>query len=83
MWRNKRGSSSSYDMTNLVKVTSESKSKKHGPITGSDKNRSEPVRGCDWSMLSAFAFARYTLTHFVISRDSSDKGPKRHRMPCN
>ena len=49
-------------------VTSKSKSKKHGPITGSDKNRSEPARACDWPMLSAFAFARNTLTHLVIPR---------------
>jgi len=25
------------------------------------------IRACDWSMLFAFAFARNTLTHFVIS----------------
>jgi hypothetical protein len=47
-------------------VTSKSKSKKHGLITGSDQNRSEPVRACDWSMLFAFAFARNTSTHVVI-----------------
>ena len=36
-------------------------------FTGSDKNRSELVRACDMSMLYAFAFARNTLTHFVIT----------------
>jgi len=46
--------------------TSKSKSKKHGPITGSDQNRSKPVRACDWSMLFAFSFARNILAHFVI-----------------
>jgi len=25
------------------------------------------IRACDWSMLFAFAFARNTLTHFVIA----------------
>jgi hypothetical protein len=54
-------------------VTSKSKSKEHGPITGSDKNRFEPVRASrDWSMLSACIFARDTLTHFVIQADENE-----------
>jgi hypothetical protein len=61
------GPGQSFLMTKCVKEgTSKSKSKKHGPITGSDQNRSEPVRACDWSMLFAFAFARNTETNFVI-----------------
>ena len=47
-------------------VTSKSKSKKHGPITGSDLGRKGLIRACDWSVLFAFAFARNTLTNFVI-----------------
>ena len=46
--------------------TSKSRSKKHGPITGSDQTVPTQIRACDWSMLFAFAFARNTLTHFVI-----------------
>jgi hypothetical protein len=40
-------------------VTSKSKSKTHGPITGSHLGRNGLIRACDWSMLSAFAFALY------------------------
>ena len=47
-------------------VMSESKSKKHGPISGSDQTVPSQIRACDWSMLFAFAFSRKTLTHFVI-----------------
>ena len=47
-------------------VTSKSKSKTHGPITGSDRPGTVLIRACDWSMLFAFAFAHNTLTHFVI-----------------
>jgi hypothetical protein len=38
-------------------VTSKSKSKNNGPITGSDLGRNGLIRGFDWSILSAFAFA--------------------------
>jgi len=38
-------------------VVSKSKSKKHGPIAGSNLGRNGLIRACDWSMLSAFAFA--------------------------
>ena len=47
-------------------VTEQSKSKKHGPITGSDLGRNNLIRACDCSMLSAFALLCNTLTHFVI-----------------
>jgi hypothetical protein len=48
-------------------VAIKSKSKKHGPITGSDLGLNGLIRACDWFMLFAFAYARNTLTHFVIS----------------
>jgi len=50
------GSVGNYDKVRQS-VTSKSKSKKHGPITGSDLGRNGLIRACDWSMLSAFAFA--------------------------
>jgi len=47
--------------TNMAKcvnvLQSESKSKKHGSIIGSDLCRNGLIRACDRSMLSAFAFA--------------------------
>ena len=47
-------------------VTEQSKSKKHGPITGTDSSRNGLIRACDWSMLFALLLLRNTLTHFVI-----------------
>jgi len=38
-------------------VASKSKSKKRGSITGLDLGRKGLIWACDWSMLSAFAFA--------------------------
>jgi hypothetical protein len=58
-----------------VRQSVTSKSKKHGPITGSDLGRIGLIRACDWSMLFAFALARNTLTHFVISHHRSDTRP--------
>jgi len=53
--------------------TSKSKSTQHGPITGSDKNRSESVRACDWSMISAFAFAHNNSTHVVVAVNTAQQ----------
>jgi hypothetical protein len=36
---------------------SKSKSKKHGPITGSNLGRNGLIRACDWSMLSGCVFS--------------------------
>jgi len=57
--------SSTYDKVRQS-VTEQSKSKKHGPITGSDLGRNSLIRGCDWSMLFALLLLCNTLTHFVI-----------------
>ena len=46
--------------------TSKRNSKMHGPITSSDQTVPTQIRICDWSMLFGFAFARNTLTRFVI-----------------
>jgi len=54
-------------------VTSNSKSKKHGPITGSALGRNGLIRACEWSMLFAFAFDRNTLTHFVVPNASDQR----------
>jgi len=57
----------SLDMTKSVQVLrSKSNNKQHGPITGSDLSPNGLIRACDWSTLFGFAFARNTLTHFVI-----------------
>ena len=53
-----------YDKVRQI-VTSKSKSKKHGPITGSDQVGSGLIRACNWSILSALPFARDISTHFV------------------
>jgi len=57
----------SYDKV-IQSVTSNSRSKKHGPITSSDLTVRTQIRVCDWSVLFAFAFARNTVTHSVIVR---------------
>jgi hypothetical protein len=49
-----------------VRQSVTSKSRKHGPTTSSDQTAPTQIQACDWSMLFAFAFARNTLTHFVI-----------------
>ena len=50
------------------RVTEQSKSKKYGPIIGSDLGRNGLIRACDWSMLFALLLLCNTLTHFVISQ---------------